>query len=135
ANPGAPLQPLVGVAFEGLVVPSAISDPAGRYVAVNAALRHLFGRTHEAMLGHSFAEFTDPASAEADRTATARVADGDNEVSFRKHFRHANGARIEVDVTLVPLRDAAGAWFGTLAQYQPIDVGRRLYQTAAQRVF
>ncbi|HTH05311.1 MAG TPA: PAS domain-containing protein, partial [Ilumatobacteraceae bacterium] len=130
-----PLQPMVGVAFEGLVVPSAISDPAGRYVAVNAALRQLFGRTPEEMIGHSFAEFTDPGSAEADRDATARVAGGENEVSFRKHFRHANGNRLEVDVTLVPLRDAAGSWFGTLAQYQPVDVSRRMYESAAQRVF
>ncbi len=91
---------ILGVALDGTVS------------SANAAAARLLGVPREEIVGAAEERSIPAAERDFERAALARIAAGDRAAQYESRRVRADGAEIEVSVSLSPVRDAAGALVG-----------------------
>ncbi len=99
--------------------------PTGIVVSWNPAAEKLFGFTAEEMYGQSTLRLTPEDRLDESRELTARVRLGERIQHFETIWMTKSGQQIEVSLSVVPLRNAAGEVTGTSAIVRDISAEKR----------
>lgn len=111
------------------VVPTALHDPDGRFVAVNQAICDYYGYDAATLLTMTWQELTAPEDLEQDLAAEAEIVAGRSD-SYRKskQYIHADGHRIWGDLSLSSMRTPDGAVENLICQIVDITAAMRARQ-------
>lgn len=116
-------EAIIGTTLEGIVV------------SWNTAAERLFGYSAVEMVGQSCSKLYPTAEYEELCELLKRVGQGDYVKAFHRIGRHKNGIRLEVELTLSPVRDGSGTIIGASSivrefadspqapQFQPQETG------------
>ena len=102
---------IVAASLDGIIS----SDLAGCIVSWNAAAERIFGYTADEMIGRTTFELTPPERIEEAKKLKRQVQGGKRVDSFETVRMARSGELIEVELSLFPLRNAAGKIVGTSA--------------------
>jgi PAS domain S-box-containing protein len=84
----------------------------GRITAWNAAAERLFGYSASEVIGRSIAVLEAPGSEESTGSRLMRIRKGERVQQFDTTRLHKDGRRVDVSVSVSPIRDAQGAVVG-----------------------
>src|SRR5690606_20409981 len=105
----------------------AVSDLAGLYVSVNAALCGFLGYTSEELLARTYMDVTRPDDVGSNLALRAALIEGSNGTfQVEKRYVHKSGAIVWALTVVSMVRDAAGQPLYTIGQMLDIS---RLKQT------
>jgi diguanylate cyclase (GGDEF)-like protein/PAS domain S-box-containing protein len=97
-------------AFDDALIGMALSTVEGRLLRVNHAFADLLGRSPEELLNLTVADITQPADRAADDANTeALLAGSVSQVDLRKHYLHADGRPLAVQVRAILIAPPGGA--------------------------
>jgi PAS domain S-box-containing protein len=97
-------------AFDDALLGMALSTVEGRLLRVNHAFADLLGRSPEELLNLTVADITQPADRAADDANTeALLAGSVSQVDLRKHYLHADGRPLAVQVRAILIAPPGGA--------------------------
>ena len=121
-------------AFRDAAVPTAIQDPAGAYLQVNAAFSALVGWSEEELIGRSYQEITHEDDRHLDATFEEQLQSG--QISSlkdeEKRFRHKDGSAIWTLVSASVVHDPNGRCIYRVVQIQDITE-RKQVEVATQQ--
>jgi len=116
--------------FECAPVGVVLVDLDGRVFAVNSVLAHLLGFTEVALLGRSITDLSNPADLELIRRQFGELAAGNREqYSVDRRLVSADGARVDVHVTGMLVRDAHAEPQFAVVLAQPLHEVQQLRET------
>lgn len=116
--------------FECAPVGVVLVDLEGRIFAANAVLAHVLGFTEAALLGLSVTDLSRPADVELIQQQFGELAAGNSEgYSADRHWLRADGARVDVRVTGMLVRDSEAEPQFAVALVQPLDEVKELRET------
>lgn len=105
----------------------------GTITSWNAAARRIFGYTADEMIGRSSRALLPPGSRDEFQTLMARLRQGQVVRHFETERVRKNGARIQVSLTLSPIRDLSGRFIGLSTVARDITEQRRVGEMLARR--
>jgi diguanylate cyclase (GGDEF)-like protein/PAS domain S-box-containing protein len=118
-------EALVDALFAKNPQPIVMLDPEGRFIRINAAARQLGGYPVEEMMGKRF-EVVVCENQRKKAVVFARQAFKGKEQSFETAIQHKEGYRIDIQVSLVPVRtDKSDKVEALLAIFQDISETKR----------
>jgi two-component system, cell cycle sensor histidine kinase and response regulator CckA len=113
-------------AFEDASAGKALTDPAGRYVRVNAAFARMLGYGPDELLAMRFADVTHPEDRVASEEAHRRLLAGQvSTIAFEKRYVARDGAEIVADVSISIVRAADGTPRYCITDIQDVTARRR----------
>jgi two-component system cell cycle sensor histidine kinase/response regulator CckA len=116
--------------FECAPVGVVLVDLEGRIFAANAVLAHLLGLTEAALLGLGVTDLSRPADVELIQKQFGELAAGNREgYSVDRHWVRGDGARVDVHVTGMLVRDSEREPQFAVALVQPLDEVKELRET------
>ncbi|MDP1793379.1 MAG: PAS domain S-box protein, partial [Acidimicrobiales bacterium] len=117
----------LALALANAPIGTAVRDPDGRWVQVNAVLCRLLGRTEAELRCLSVEDVVHPDDLGAEREAVRQLlADDRGVVEIEKRYVHADGHLIEVLASLAVTRDESGRPKALIVQVQDIGERKRL---------
>jgi PAS domain S-box-containing protein len=109
-------------------------DLTGVVQSWNRAAERIFGYTEEEMVGRSIALLVPPERPNEEPEILARIVRGERMDHFETIRVRKDGRRIEVSVTISPVRDSTGQIIGASKIARDISVQKALEQELQQRV-
>jgi diguanylate cyclase (GGDEF)-like protein/PAS domain S-box-containing protein len=98
-------------------VGTALADADGRYTEVNGALCRMLGYEREGLIGRTFVQISHPDDVPASVAAFHELQAGARDVyRTRKRYLTGDGGVAWSDITVSAIRDASGAFQGTITQ-------------------
>jgi PAS domain S-box-containing protein len=94
----------------------------------NAATERIFGYSEEEMIGQSITRMIPPERSDEEPRILERLKRGERVDHFETVRVHKSGARVEVSVTISPIRDATGRVIGASKIARDISERRRIEQ-------
>ena len=91
----------------------------------NAAAEHVYGYPAEEMLGRDIATTFAPETADAERQLHQRVAAGHAGAGYRQTRIRPDGSRVDVVMSVSPVRDPDGAIVGVASISRPVSAEER----------
>jgi PAS domain S-box-containing protein len=104
----------------------------GVVLSWNAAAERLFGFTAEEMIGHSIAAIIPPEKLDEEREILARLARGERLEHFETVRIRKDGQRLDISLSISPIRDSAGRVIGASKIARDISERRRAEQAVLE---
>ena len=125
--------------FEAIVQssPDAIISETldGRVTSWNPGAQAMYGYTAEEMVGQALSKLQPPENQDEEEEVLARLRQGERVPPFETVRVHKDGHRIDVSVSLSPLRDAAGQVFGASKIARDISRQKRMETEVRELAF
>ncbi|RKH16158.1 PAS domain-containing sensor histidine kinase, partial [Corallococcus sp. CA047B] len=116
--------------FEDAPIGMALVDLSGRFLNVNASLRHMVGYSQAELLARTFQDITVPEDLELDLLNVRRLLQGDiDSYQMEKRYFHRDGRIVTVQMTASMVRDAHGEPLHFVSQIQDITERKRMEQS------
>ena len=107
-------------AFDGTAIGMALVDRSGRFLQVNESLCRITGYTRAELRHRNFQALTHPEHLAAGMDKRDRLLRGESSEHWEERYIHKGGHAIWVQLSVAPLRDAAGRIRYFLSGFQDI---------------
>ncbi|MCY1045096.1 PAS domain-containing sensor histidine kinase [Corallococcus sp. bb12-1] len=115
--------------FEDAPIGLALVGLDGRFLHVNASLRHIVGYSQAELLARTFQDITVPEDLELDLLNVRRLLQGDiDSYQIEKRYFHRDGRIVTTQMRASMVRDAHGAPLHFISQIQDITERKQMEQ-------